>query len=125
MNENEGALDGGPKERRSRRRSGPNVKITGPETVEVRLVDVNALGEYEVWTWLATGCLSVAVWFATAWSTTDGDATGFLVGAFALAGVTLVCVGRACWQRSVMMKGLTRKTLVEYGDEVVDSEAQG
>lgn len=127
MNEDEGAPDvdeNGPKQGRSRRRSGPSVNITGPETVEVRLVDVNSMGEYEVWTWLATGCLSVAVWFATAWSSADGEATGYMVGTLALGGITLVCGARAWWRRSVMMKGVTRKTLAEYGGDAGDGAAE-
>ena len=127
MSEDEAALEvdeGSPKQGRSRRRSGPSVKITGPKTVEVRLVDVNALGEYEVWTWLATGCLSVAVWFATAWSSAEGEGTGYMVGTLALGTVTLVCGVRAGWRRSVMMKGVTRQTLVEYGDEMVEGAVE-
>ena len=125
MRGQEGSQDDedGPKQGRSRRRSGPNVSITGPATVEVRLVDANMLGEYEFWTWLATGCLSVLIWFGSMWASSEGVVPGYAAGTLAFGAVTLVCAARAWWRRRVMMRRVTRMPLVEYGDGTKDDMA--
>lgn len=46
--------DGGPKTPKNPGAAAPNVRVTVPVSVEVRLVNANLLQEYEIWTWLGT-----------------------------------------------------------------------
>lgn len=44
-----------------------NISLLVPENIEIRMVDANQLGQYEIWFSGATVILSVAVSFITAW----------------------------------------------------------
>lgn len=111
--------DGGPKTPKNPGAAAPNVRVTVPVSVEVRLVNANLLQEYEIWTWLGTANLSAVVGF---WVALPEQVTGlYIAGIGGFATVLAVCVGMATWRKWTMMR-TTTKTVV-YGEGVIEGPA--
>ena len=76
----------------------PAMRLDMPAAMRVRLVDASRLLDYEIWTWVGTGCLSGAVGLGVA-AAGNSDSAGYWLGAAAMSVVVVVAVAMAIWNR--------------------------
>lgn len=89
------------------------VEISLPSLIQIELVQGNELRHYEIFSWLASGALSVAVGFWTALATVTAESANkpLLGSAIAFTGLMLFSIGIAHHYRSKMYNGKIKKAV--------------